>query len=816
MDSITQTATSTAPKIWVQSGVKTANMTAVDGEPTLNSLYNIIKGAAIKRTTKSEALYFIAGSMVEGKRSNDNLTSRTLVPIDVDEFPAGVTIDDVVTNVAKAGHRFIAYPTPSNKPDKPRLRVVFELSEPVSRNCWDATEQAAADIVGVKSDDHMKTWAQLAGLPVTNDHSDISSVVRHDGRTLDPVTTSQPVLTTPAPAPAPATEWAWDMPKGVDPCDVVEAWARRQDLENGETWLPARLEINTAANHGYITDEQRETMIGIISGNNDAWFTHNFNARDNNEARVSFARFFRAGLPKGATPGAEQANKPQRRANPADYSDFAEINEKTGAVSFPGGNAGMIAQAVGELASAGRLTNDRGEHVVNFIKDTRTGLRLADTITKTGEKVTGQAPDPKELATVNGAVLDDYLYTLTRNGATASKIVPAVTRVTDRNKHDIAAEVLDAAKEQYKHSTWDYRRYFTEILGAENGDNEGLLDAAGAWLRATAARATSHRITAEYWLVLAGTPRTGKTSSVAALGLNIPLAVAELPGFDTEDFETGRQIRYSYVSVDNEAAAWKAASKGTKAGREATLAQMKRVVGQKTIGVQKKGIDGTTIEVPCTFAITTNHLSDLPITSAEVEKFIIINATAEGITGHAWDVLSRNIAVEPGRSYIMAELAEIDPKQLAENYTELARETMALALIDYENGHSVGISPVARDYMNDNLQENGTEDVFSDMVTAYVDRVKNDQPDAGWIDLADLLDAARGLYQEITGDYTTGDQRAELIDGIRGVVRNGVPGIKWTKRRQSGNRMMIRIEGRRGEIAHPLTAEPQGANPFNQ
>jgi hypothetical protein len=76
---------------------------------------------------------FIGGPMTDlGKGRKDNVHTRTLLTLDYDDFPAGTTVDDVQDALAyNLECTYIAYSTFSHTLEKPRVRVVVPLTEPV-------------------------------------------------------------------------------------------------------------------------------------------------------------------------------------------------------------------------------------------------------------------------------------------------------------------------------------------------------------------------------------------------------------------------------------------------------------------------------------------------------------------------------------------------------------------------------------------------------------------------------------------------------------------------------------------------------------
>lgn len=66
-------------------------------------------------------------------RMDDNFLCGQHVGIDLDELPAGYTLNDLMSNALISRYAAFAYTTPSHAPDKPKMRVVFVLDRPVSK-----------------------------------------------------------------------------------------------------------------------------------------------------------------------------------------------------------------------------------------------------------------------------------------------------------------------------------------------------------------------------------------------------------------------------------------------------------------------------------------------------------------------------------------------------------------------------------------------------------------------------------------------------------------------------------------------------------
>lgn len=136
---------------------------------------------------KKKILYFLAGKLIGGQRSNENLQRKELVVIDYDaiNMPYTVflnTLKDRLHDIS-----FILYPSISNYVGQMglRFRLVIDTNRPYTQQENDRLIPNVIDYIGIQADSASKTWAQLMGMPVLNKLSPTTLITRNEGSPLN-------------------------------------------------------------------------------------------------------------------------------------------------------------------------------------------------------------------------------------------------------------------------------------------------------------------------------------------------------------------------------------------------------------------------------------------------------------------------------------------------------------------------------------------------------------------------------------------------------------------------------------------------------
>ncbi len=91
---------------------------------------------------------FVGGSFKGSRRSASELSARDLITLDLDSIPAGQG-ETVLKKVSLGGCASIAYPTRSDRPDKPRYRAIFLLNRTVTPDEYEPVARKTAETLGL-------------------------------------------------------------------------------------------------------------------------------------------------------------------------------------------------------------------------------------------------------------------------------------------------------------------------------------------------------------------------------------------------------------------------------------------------------------------------------------------------------------------------------------------------------------------------------------------------------------------------------------------------------------------------------------------
>jgi hypothetical protein len=92
---------------------------------------------------------FVAGELLNGKRSNRTIRSRTMVTLDADKAYPGQWEDVALL----CEYRMAMYSTHSHTPEEPRLRFIIPLDRPVSPDEYGAIARRLASEIGIETMD---------------------------------------------------------------------------------------------------------------------------------------------------------------------------------------------------------------------------------------------------------------------------------------------------------------------------------------------------------------------------------------------------------------------------------------------------------------------------------------------------------------------------------------------------------------------------------------------------------------------------------------------------------------------------------------
>ena len=105
------------------------------------------KYSAHKVTAVKGGEYVIGGEFGGGVRDEASMISRTLLVIDIDSYDGH--IDELVFDLSMCPFAFVAYSTWRHTPETPRVRVIAELSRPVTPDEYRVLAKAACESLAV-------------------------------------------------------------------------------------------------------------------------------------------------------------------------------------------------------------------------------------------------------------------------------------------------------------------------------------------------------------------------------------------------------------------------------------------------------------------------------------------------------------------------------------------------------------------------------------------------------------------------------------------------------------------------------------------
>lgn len=91
---------------------------------------------------------FVGGSFKGNRRSAAELSARDLITLDLDNIPAGQS-ETVLKKVSLGGCASVTYPTRSDRPDRPRYRVVMLLDRTVTPDEYEPVARKTAERLGL-------------------------------------------------------------------------------------------------------------------------------------------------------------------------------------------------------------------------------------------------------------------------------------------------------------------------------------------------------------------------------------------------------------------------------------------------------------------------------------------------------------------------------------------------------------------------------------------------------------------------------------------------------------------------------------------
>lgn len=120
--------------------------------------------------------YFIAGNLLNEKRSNANLVNRSLLILDYDDVKTDIQNAKKIIHDAISEYAYFLYPSTSYTQEKPKFRLVVDAERNMNKGEYQATIKAIGELIGLPYDDASFVWGQLMGCPITDDISEFDSI----------------------------------------------------------------------------------------------------------------------------------------------------------------------------------------------------------------------------------------------------------------------------------------------------------------------------------------------------------------------------------------------------------------------------------------------------------------------------------------------------------------------------------------------------------------------------------------------------------------------------------------------------------------
>lgn len=225
---------------------------------------------------KAKVDYFLAGSLKNNIRSNDNLIEKQLIVLDYDNLDMLYTKFMTVIKEKLAGVSFLLYPTISNYVPGMgmRFRLVIDTDRTYSINENKKLLQNVIDYIGITCDSASQTYSQLMGLPILNKLSKPELILK---QIADPLKVDN-YLYEPAPkAVYNAVPFDGELSHETA-VEMVQAYADRVGtklLDRGY-YLNPYMNIKHAYQTGEIDLNTVEDCLEILAVGNSDWAVNNF------------------------------------------------------------------------------------------------------------------------------------------------------------------------------------------------------------------------------------------------------------------------------------------------------------------------------------------------------------------------------------------------------------------------------------------------------------------------------------------------------------------------------------------------------------
>lgn len=177
------------PMIYIVRGLEDGNMKPVDSDKSdfitiagikiiEISTENKFKQVQMKNgqtTTLAKrdlAYYFISGKMTDRRRILTSIKSRSLLVLDYDNNDKDnlLTLETIqsAVNSNLAEYSYYLFPSTSYTEQQPKFRLIVDAERGMTRAEYVATVKDLAQLIGLPFDNASVQWAQMMGLPTTD------------------------------------------------------------------------------------------------------------------------------------------------------------------------------------------------------------------------------------------------------------------------------------------------------------------------------------------------------------------------------------------------------------------------------------------------------------------------------------------------------------------------------------------------------------------------------------------------------------------------------------------------------------------------
>lgn len=173
--------------IYVQTGLSTKKLTRNETSNDFDWIADykplsvlVDTAAAVKEFKSKHGEFFIAGDMTNPERNNDNLITRSILPLDFDHIDDETkflqSIETVFGDTA-----YLLYPSISYGYEGVRYRLLLKPNKDVSEAEFKLIVKNISEKLGYEADSSAMQWSQVHGLPVKTPQNEHIQLINNEG-----------------------------------------------------------------------------------------------------------------------------------------------------------------------------------------------------------------------------------------------------------------------------------------------------------------------------------------------------------------------------------------------------------------------------------------------------------------------------------------------------------------------------------------------------------------------------------------------------------------------------------------------------------